>query len=172
MPMRGITGAGVKGTDADDNFFASCSAMAAQASEGFVAPFFGASFSRFHSDRFAEQGCPAALTSLARNAKLRDVALGARAEAALAFDQGRLMLRGMLGDRQTFGDLAPSALLAFGSSLRFKSAGVPLDRHALLGEAGVQLRLSDSLSVGVTYAAQIGRRTKVHTGKATIICRW
>ena len=145
----------------------------ARLSPSFIEPFLGASFTQIASERFTERGGPAALTSFARTAQLGDVTLGARAELALDLNQAApVLLRGMLGYRQTFGDVVPRALLAFGASPRFKSAGVPLDRHALLGEAGIHLRLGDSITLAATYSIHHGQRTTEQTGKGTVTYRW
>ena len=136
-------------------------------------PFVGASYIRLSNDGFRERGGPAALTSFARTANLGDVTLGMKGEVSLDIGLAApLSLRGMLGYRNAFGDVAPTSLFAFGSGPRFKSAGIPLDRHALVAETGLDLRLSQNLTLAVSYSCQYGERNREHAGKGSLTYRW
>lgn len=136
-------------------------------------PFVGASYTRLSNDGFRERGGPAALTSFARTANLGDVTLGMKGEVSLEIGLAApLSLRGMLGYRNAFGDVTPTSLFAFGSGPRFKSAGIPLDRHALVAETGLDLRLSQNLTLAVSYSGQYGERNREHAGKGSLTYRW
>jgi outer membrane autotransporter protein len=61
--------------------------------------------------------------------------------------------------QHSFGDVTPSAALAFASpGSAFVVAGVPLARDSALVEAGVDLKFSAHARVGVSYTGQLAGR--------------
>ncbi|MBF9233063.1 autotransporter outer membrane beta-barrel domain-containing protein [Microvirga alba] len=133
-----------------------------------VEPFAGASILRLHTDRFQENGGAAALTGYGRTYDLATTTLGVRAEARLS-DDIPLTLRGMLGWRAAYGDVAPSALQAFaGGTSAFAVSGVPVDRNALVAEAGLDWQATSNLSLGVAYTGQIGSQAQDHAVKGNL----
>ncbi|MBZ6075420.1 autotransporter outer membrane beta-barrel domain-containing protein [Microvirga puerhi] len=128
-------------------------------------PFAGASVLRLSTERFQEQGGAAALTGYGRTYDLGTTTLGLRAEARLSAEVP-LMLKGLVGWRHAYGDVEPQALLAFaGGALPFAVSGVPVDRDALIAEAGLAWQASEAISLGVNYAGQIGQRAQEHSLK-------
>jgi hypothetical protein len=84
-----------------------------------------------------QPSCPAALTGYSQDDDLGTTTLGVRAEARLS-DEVSLTLRGMVGWRHAFGDVNPSALLAFSDGASaFTVSGTPIDRNALVAEANL-----------------------------------
>ncbi|WP_162559393.1 autotransporter domain-containing protein [Microvirga sp. 17 mud 1-3] len=135
-------------------------------------PFVGASVLRLSTDGFQEQGGAAALTGYGRTYDLGTTTVGLRAEARLS-ETVPLTLSGLLGWRHAYGDVAPEALLAFaGGASPFTVAGVPVDRDALVAEAGLDWRASEAISLGVSYAGQIGARAQEHTVKGNFVWRF
>ncbi|WP_162559222.1 autotransporter serine protease [Microvirga sp. 17 mud 1-3] len=135
-------------------------------------PFVGASVLRLSTDGFQEQGGAAALTGFGRTYDLGTTTVGLRAEARLS-ETVPLTLSGLLGWRHAYGDVAPEALLAFaGGASPFTVAGVPVDRDALVAEAGLDWRASEAISLGVSYAGQIGARAQEHTVKGNFVWRF
>ncbi|MBL7405614.1 autotransporter outer membrane beta-barrel domain-containing protein, partial [Escherichia coli] len=60
-----------------------------------------------------------------------------------------------------FGDVVPAALLAFGAGgPAFLSAGVPIDRDALVAQVGLELAVTPDASLGVAYTGQTGARAR------------
>jgi hypothetical protein len=58
-----------------------------------------------------------------------------------------------------FGDVVPKVNQTFnGSFSSFTVAGVPIDRDALVSEASLNYAVSNSVTVGVSYSGQYGRR--------------
>jgi outer membrane autotransporter protein len=138
----------------------------------FLEPFVGASVLRLHTDAFQEEGGAATLTGYARDQDLATTTLGLRAEARLSQDLP-LTLRGLLGWRHAYGDVEPQALLAFaGGASAFMVVGVPIDRDALVAEAGLDWQASDALSLGVSYSGQIGERAQDHALKGNLTWRF
>jgi outer membrane autotransporter protein len=135
-------------------------------------PFLGASVMRLHMDGFQEEGGAAALTSHGRSYELGTTTLGLRAEARLGLDLP-LTVRGMVGWRHAYGDVNPSALLAFFSGASaFNVAGIPIDRDALVAEAGLDWQVNKTMTLGVSYTGQIGERAQAHAVKGNFSWRF
>ncbi|MCB8819381.1 autotransporter domain-containing protein [Microvirga rosea] len=137
-----------------------------------IEPFLGASILRLRTDGFVESGGAAALAGYARSHDLGSTTLGLRAEARLSRDIP-LTVRGLLGWRHAFGDIEPEALLAFrdGASA-FTVSGTPLDRNALVAEAGLEWQPSDAIMLGVSYSGQIGSKAQEHAIKGNFVWKF
>nr|WP_205800179.1 autotransporter domain-containing protein [Microvirga terricola] len=84
-----------------------------------------------------------------------------------------LTVKGLIGWRRAFGDVAPQALLAFtGGASAFTVTGTPIDRAALVAEAGLDWRASEAISLGVAYAGQIGSQAQNHTVMGNFVWRF
>jgi len=135
-------------------------------------PFVGASVLRLHTDPFVENGGVAALTGYGRTYDLATTTVGIRAEARFGTDLP-LTVRGMLGWRHAYGDVAPKALLGLnGGTAAFGVSGVPVDRDALVAEAGLDWQVSDKVTLGVSYQGQIGSRAQEHAIKGNLTVRF
>lgn len=135
-------------------------------------PFVGAAVMRVHADAFAENGGIAALNGLARDYGLATTTLGLRAESQVV-ENVPLFLRGLLGWRHAYGDVAPAALMTFAAgTAAFPIAGVPVDRDALVAEAGLDWHVNPAISLGVAYEGQIGKRAQDHALKANFVWRF
>jgi outer membrane autotransporter protein len=63
------------------------------------------------------------------------------------------------GWRHAFGDVVPKVNQTFiGSFSAFTVAGVPIDRNAFVSEASLSYAVSNSVTVGLSYSGQYGRR--------------
>lgn len=137
-----------------------------------IEPFAGLSVQRLHTDAFVEEGGAAALTGYARDYDLGTTTLGVRGEARLG-ENGPVTVRGLLGWRHAYGDVEPTTLMAFaGGASPFTVAGVPVDRDALVVEAGLDWQLSRDMTLGVAYAGQIGTRAQEHALKGNLVWRF
>jgi outer membrane autotransporter protein len=137
-----------------------------------IEPFAGASVLRLHTGAFQENGGAAALTGLVRDYDLGTTTLGLRAEVQVNPDLP-LIVRGLAGWRRAYGDVEPEALLAFaGGASTFMVSGVPVDRDALVAEAGLDWRASEALSLGIAYSGQIGERAQEHSLKGNLTWRF
>ncbi|MCJ2127575.1 autotransporter domain-containing protein [Methylobacterium sp. E-045] len=135
---------------------------------GLIEPFLGGAAIRIEQDGARENGGSAALTLLGHSNELATSTVGLRAEAQLGSDllpgiPARLRL--LAGWRRAYGDLAPGAFLAFGSGESFLTAGVPVDRDAFVGQAGIDWALTPATSLGFAYGGQIGARAADHSVK-------
>jgi outer membrane autotransporter protein len=123
-------------------------------------PFAGGAVVRVHTDPFSEDAGPAALTGESRDNDLGVTTLGVRG----TWQVGLLpfSLRGMAAWQHAFGDLAHTQALAFrAGSSGFEIGGVPVDRDALLAEAGVHFDISENAGLDVAYTGSIGSGTQV-----------
>jgi len=67
----------------------------------------------------------------------------------------------------------PQCLLSFqGGAQAFSVSGVPIDRDALVAEAGIEYSLTSMLSVGVSYSGQYGQRATDNAFKANLNLRF
>lgn len=119
-------------------------------------PFVNGAAIRVHTDNFAEQGGAASLNGAARDYVIGTTTLGLRGD--YAFSDTPIIVRAMLGWRLAYGDLNPSARLAFQApaSAQFLSTAAPLDRNSLVSEFSLDWRLSSSASLGLLYAGAYG----------------
>jgi outer membrane autotransporter protein len=132
-----------------------------------VEPFLGTAVMRLHLDGFREDGGAAALTGYDRSYDLGTSTLGVRAETTLGSDLP-LTVHGMVGWRHAFGNVNPSALLAFsGGVSAFSVAGIPIDRDALVAKVGLDWQIDADMTLGVSYAGQIGERAQEHAVKGS-----
>jgi outer membrane autotransporter protein len=75
--------------------------------------------------------------------------------------------------RHAFGDVDPAALLAFsGGASAFTVSGVPVDRDTLVAEAGLDWQIGKDMTLGVSYAGQVGRRAQEHAVKGNFTWRF
>jgi outer membrane autotransporter protein len=80
--------------------------------------------------------------------------------------------RGSLGWRHAFGDVVPTAGLAFAGGSAFTVAGVPIAQDVLVVEAGVDLRIAPTTTLGLDYSGQIGSGMSDHALKADLGIRF
>ena len=134
-------------------------------------PFVGTAAIQIHQNGFTENGGPAALIGSAKNFDLETTTLGVNGE--LAFADLPLTLSTTLGWRHAFGDVVPSAILAFqGGAQGFSIAGIPIDRDAFVAEARVNYLVTSSITVGLSYAGQFGSRAYDNAFKGHVDLRF
>jgi fibronectin-binding autotransporter adhesin len=137
-----------------------------------IEPFVGASVLRLHTDGFQENGGVAALRAYGRDNDLATTTVGVRGEVQISQDTP-LILKGLLGWRHAYGDVEPDALLAFAEGASaFSVSGVPVDRDALVAEAGLAWQATDAIRLGVSYSGQIGSRAQDHALKGDFTWRF
>jgi outer membrane autotransporter protein len=147
-------------------------AFAVQPAASYVEPFVGGAYVGIRRDAFAETGGAAALASFARDYDLGAATAGVRAQTSL--DLGLpLTLRGLVGYRRAFGDVVPTALLRFGAGgPAFLSAGVPIDRDALVAQVGLDLAVAPNATLGVAYTGQTGSHAQDQAVKGNFTLRF
>ncbi|MGX7707293.1 autotransporter domain-containing protein [Methylobacterium sp. Gmos1] len=146
---------------------------ASPVSVSYVEPFVGGAYVGIDRDRFAETGGVAALTGASRLSEIPTLTAGVRGRTEVDPGFGApVSLHGLLGYRRAFGDVIPTALLAFGTGPSFVTAGIPITRDALVASAGLDLRVSAGATLGVSYTGQVGARAEDHAVKGTFTYRF
>ncbi|MFG1422207.1 autotransporter family protein [Roseixanthobacter liquoris] len=120
-------------------------------------PFAGLTFASLSTDGFSEGLGAAALTAQSDTFGMLSSSMGVRAAMVLpAPGVAPLTLSGTLGWQHAYGDIAPSATLAFSSgSLPFTVSGAPLARDALLVGAGLSAKMGERMAFGIFYSGQL-----------------
>jgi outer membrane autotransporter protein len=130
-----------------------------------IEPFLGAALLRVETDGFSETGGAAALTGASGSHDLGTTTLGLRVETTVS-PELPMTMRGTLGWRHAYGDVDPAMVLAFrDADAPFAVTGLPVDRNALIAEAGLGWHASEAVSLEVSYQGQIGTRVQEHALK-------
>lgn len=119
-------------------------------------PFANAAYVNLRTDGFTEKGGVAALASKSSTSDSISTTLGVRPELRFTLGDMETVLSGMLGWQHAFGDITPEARLAFAGGDDFTIRGVPMARDTALVEAGLDLKLTQSVSFGASYQGQFG----------------
>ena len=134
-------------------------------------PFAQLALIRVSTDAGSERGGAAALRVLSSDQTLGFTTLGLRAEAQIGAMP--LFARAMLGWRHGFGELTPQARTAFLAGTTPATVfAARIDREALVAEAGLDWRISQTTALGLTYSAAIGERSRDHALKGRVEMRF
>ncbi|MDM0090571.1 MULTISPECIES: autotransporter domain-containing protein [unclassified Variovorax] len=135
-------------------------------------PFANLAHARLKTDGFTEQGGITALRGRGESTDTTFTTLGLRASTRVGAEATGATLRGLLGWRHAFGDVAQRATLAFAGGAGFTVAGVPIAKDAAVIEAGLDFALRRDLTLGVSYAGQAGDGVKDHGVKASLLWKF
>jgi outer membrane autotransporter protein len=122
-----------------------------------IEPFAGGMAMSIDTDRFAETGGTAGLQGRSRSDSYQATTLGVRlaSEPLAGFS-----VTGSVGWQRVFGDLKPRSVLAFnGASTPFAITGAPVARDNLVIEAGLDWRITDRVSAGVSYSGALANKS-------------
>ena len=131
-------------------------------------PFANLAYVGLGTDGFSEVGGDAALTSRRDTTQDMFATFGVRPSTELMLGSVSAVLRGMVGWRHTFGDIAPSSIVSFAGSKDFAVAGAPIAKNSAVVEAGFGADLSSHAAVGITYGGQFSREETDHSVRGTI----
>ena len=123
---------------------------------------------RLHADGFIEKGGAAAFTVDGNNTNTTFTTLGMHASASLPLDGTNANLKGTLGWRRAYGDVAAESTHLFAGSNPFAVEGVAIAGDAALVEAGFDMAITDSAKFGLSYVGQFGSGTKQNGFNATL----
>jgi outer membrane autotransporter protein len=122
-------------------------------------PFAALAYVSTKTDGYAETGGVSALTGESDDMGTGFSTLGLR--ASTEFQPG-VTVRGMAGWRHAFGDTDTNASHAFAGSSVFTVGGVPISKNLAVLELGVDAAVNEKLTVGVSYAGQLGDGVQDH----------
>jgi fibronectin-binding autotransporter adhesin len=115
------------------------------------APFAGLAYVNLDTDGFTEQGGAAALSADDQSTSTTFTSFGLRALSGFTLGTIQATARDTLGWRHAFGDTVPLSTLAFAGSDALTIAGVPIAKDSAVIEAGFDLSLSPSATLGLSY---------------------
>lgn len=131
-------------------------------------PFANLAYVNFRSDSFSESGGAAALSASSETTDTTFTTLGLRASTDFTMGSMSATARGMLGWRHAFDDVTPQSRLAFIGSDAFTISGVPIDKDAFAVEAGLDLKITHSATLGLSYNGQFGSKALDNGFKADL----
>jgi outer membrane autotransporter protein len=137
-------------------------------------PFAGLAWVHLSTDGFNETGGSAALAGLHGSDDVGYSTLGARVAANYLLPNGAVLIpRASVAWQHAFGDVTPSAALAFqGTGAAFTIAGVPLAEDAALVEAGFDLPITPQATIGVSYVGQLAESAQDHSIRGNLLVRF
>ncbi|MEP9355920.1 autotransporter domain-containing protein [Xanthobacter sp. KR7-65] len=116
-----------------------------------ASPFVGLAYLHQDFNGFVEQGGTAALSGAPAALDTTLATLGVRLSTDFALGAGTLTPRLTLGWQHAMGDVDTAAVLTIAGSAPFAAAGVPLARDALLLNAGLAYRVSETVTAEIAY---------------------
>lgn len=127
-------------------------------------PFAAIGYQRYSHEAYSEKGGAAALRVDSQSQDNFSSTLGLRLAHLGTLDNGMsLTPRLSVGWRHTYGDIDSSARQAFLSGGNaFSVEGTALDRDSMLLEAGLDLGISATQSLGVSYSGEQGSKAQNH----------
>lgn len=132
-------------------------------------PFVGLAYVSLNTDGYTETGGPAALTAGSDTTSVTYTTLGLRGSTSFALGSALATAKGMLGWRHAFGDVTPLATysVAAGSDL-FTVAGLPIAENSFLVDLGLDVAVSDSVTLGLAYGGQFGDGAQDQSVRGTL----
>ena len=135
-------------------------------------PFANLAYVNLHTDGFRETGGAAALTGNGGSTDATFATLGLRASTSFRLATVDATATGTLGWRHTFGAVVPLSVIAFAGGTAFTVAGVPVARDAAVLEAGLDLTLAPSATLGLSYSAQLASDASDQSLRGTLTWRF
>jgi outer membrane autotransporter protein len=135
-------------------------------------PFAGVAWSDTRTRGFQESGGLAALSGQSSRNSLTTTTLGLRGKTAFTAGKTEGVLRAAAGWRHAFGDVEARSTLAFDGSQPFTVSGAPLARNAAFTELGVDVAVSRSATIGITYSGQYGGGNRENAGTVGVTWRY
>jgi outer membrane autotransporter protein len=138
--------------------------------KAWLEPFAAPAYVGLASGSLTESGSSSALTGTTDAQDLFYLTLGARVGTAIVLANGAVLTpRVSLAWQHAFGDVDPSATLAFASGgLPFTVSGVPIAEDTALVGASLEYGFTDSLSANVAYSGQFGDGQQDNAVKGTL----
>jgi len=121
-----------------------------------IEPFVNFTHASLYTGSYAETGGSAALAGGSDYASTSQFTLGLRGEASFALGEMQARASGMVGWQHALGEVDLTATHAFAGGSGFTVAGSTMGRDLALIQAGIDLKVSENVNLGVTYDGQFG----------------
>ncbi|MEI9899748.1 MAG: autotransporter outer membrane beta-barrel domain-containing protein [Hyphomicrobium sp.] len=143
-------------------------AYVAKMGKAAIEPFAGISYIDVDEDGFTEAGGVGALTSDGQSFDSVSSTVGLRvAYEAVGANGTRVTPRASLAWRHAFGDLTPDAALRFADTgTGFTVSGVPIAQDSVVVGAGIDVGLSDNVTIGLDYTGAFADEATSNAGRA------
>lgn len=135
-------------------------------------PYANLAYVRFHADGFTENGGASALTGRGQSSEATFTTLGLRGSTDFVLGSMNTTIQGGLGWRHAFGDVRPEVGLSIAGGSTFTIAGAPIGENAALLEAGLDARLSENTTLGLSYQGQLASDAQEHGFNAKLAVRF
>jgi outer membrane autotransporter protein len=124
-------------------------------------PYAGVAYLRLKTDSFNETGQTAAALSVQSGTTDTSFStLGLRASTEFALGSITATARTDLGWRHAYGDITPVSTASFIGSDAFTVSGLPIAEDAALIEAGLDFKLTEDATLGISYNGQFASGAK------------
>ncbi|MEB6335270.1 autotransporter outer membrane beta-barrel domain-containing protein [Serratia rhizosphaerae] len=133
-----------------------------------VEPFVNLSYVRLHTDAVQEQGGAAALSVQDETMNTFYSTLGLRGATDIPVSGVDVTLHGNLGWQHAYGDTDTSARMAFATGDSFATKGAPVDKDVAVVGVGLDVPLTRSTRVGVSYQGQYGSQLQANSVNAQL----
>ncbi|MGO4557682.1 autotransporter domain-containing protein [Rhizobiales bacterium 3FA27D7] len=131
-------------------------------------PFANLAYVNVHTSGFTEKGGAAALAVRGGSNAVTFTTFGIRASTDFDLGAVKTTARGMFGWRHGFGDVTPTITQAFAGSSAFTIAGVPIARDSTALEAGLDVALTPTATLGISYQGQLAANARDHGVRADL----
>ncbi len=138
-----------------------------QAGNVALEPFANLAYVNLRTDGFTERGGVAALAGGSSTIDTTFTTLGLRAASSFDLNGVSVTARGMVGWRHAFGDTTPDSVMSFAGSAPFSIGGVPIARNVAVVDLGLDMNLSASRTLGISYGGQFGSGVNDQTLRAS-----
>jgi subtilase-type serine protease len=135
-------------------------------------PYANLAYVNFDADDFSEDGGAAALSSGDRSSDATFTTLGLRASSQFMLGSMTATVRGGIGWQHAFGDVTPETSLAIAGGSSFAVRGVPIAEDAALIEAGLDVNLTETATLGLDYQGQLASDAQEHGFNAKLAVRF
>ncbi len=125
-------------------------------------PFASLAYVYLARDRYRESGGVAALEVSGSRQGTGFSTIGLRAFAEFELGGRALSVRGMLGWRHAYHHTRTSALVALAGAAPVLIAGAPLERNAMVMEAGIDVPIAGNAMLSLSYDGRHGPRSSEH----------
>jgi subtilase-type serine protease len=122
-------------------------------------PFANLTYLNFRNDAFTEEGGDAALTAKAETQETVFTTIGLRASTDFTFSEKTGAVYGSLGWQHASGDIAPESVMSFSGGQPFTVRGAAIAEDVAVINAGMNVDLSPTAALGVSYTGQFGSGT-------------
>lgn len=139
-----------------------------------VEPYANLAYVNNHTDGFTERSLTglAGLTGASRTDGTGFSTLGVRLSTEVTMGTSKATLRGGLGWRHAFGDVTPDARFSSAALGAFSVSGSPIAKNALAIEAGVEAKIAEGTSLGVSYNGQLASDAQDHGVRGYLAVRF